>query len=116
MAYKAILPVGEYKKGDIVPDDQAEVWLKVYGIPHVEKCEAEEAPKVELKKKDDEVEETPNVDSWLDDYLARNEWVVKKAISGDKNTKKTLKKLLALEEIGKNRKRVLNEINKQLEE
>jgi hypothetical protein len=37
MAYKAIRPIEQYKVGDIVPDEQAEVWLYMYAVPYVER-------------------------------------------------------------------------------
>jgi hypothetical protein len=36
MPYKAILRIGEYEVGDVVPDDKAKVWLKMYAKPHLE--------------------------------------------------------------------------------
>jgi len=46
MVYKAIKPIGEYKPGDIVPDEQAKIWLKRYLVPQVEFVGKEE-PKPE---------------------------------------------------------------------
>lgn len=40
MVYKAIKPIGDYKVGDIVPDELAEVWIKMYAVPHVERITA----------------------------------------------------------------------------
>jgi len=30
--YKAIMDIGEYKSGDIVPDDKAELWNRMYAV------------------------------------------------------------------------------------
>lgn len=35
MVYKAIIDIGGYKVGETVPDEKAEVWLKMYLVPHV---------------------------------------------------------------------------------
>lgn len=43
MPYKALFDIGEYKKGEVVPDELAEIWLKMYDVPHVESVE-EESP------------------------------------------------------------------------
>ena len=58
MTYKAIMEIGDYKKGDVVPDEQAELWLKMYKVPPVEKVtepipekkEEKEEPKKKKKK------------------------------------------------------------------
>jgi hypothetical protein len=115
MVYKAIIPVGKYKIGDVVPDEEAANLLKIYKYPHVEKVSDSPTPKTESKKKDFKVEETPNMDSWMDDYLARNEWVVKKALGKDKHNKSILKKLYNLEAKDKDRKKILTELKKQME-
>lgn len=43
MAYRAIKEIGGFKKGDIVPDEQAEVWASMYAESPVEKVQ--DAPK-----------------------------------------------------------------------
>jgi len=106
--YKALMNIGGYKKGDIVPDDKAKVWLEMYGVPHVE--EVKTAPSVTKKKK---VEATE--DSMLDDYLGRNTGVVKRNIDKDDLSDETLQKLLKLEETGKDRWAVKKAIEKKLE-
>jgi hypothetical protein len=30
--YKAIMEIGEYKSGDIVPDEKAELWNRMYAV------------------------------------------------------------------------------------
>lgn len=35
MPYEAILDVGDYKVGDVVPDELALRWLAAYAVPHV---------------------------------------------------------------------------------
>ena len=42
MKYKAIKQIGDYNIGDIVPTEKAEIWLKMYDIPHVELIEGKE--------------------------------------------------------------------------
>jgi len=115
MAYKAIIAIGDYKIGDVVLDEQAEEWLSMYKYPPVEKAEDTEAPKAEPKKKDSKSPSVPKTDVWMDDYLARNEWVVKKALKKDKHTQGTLSKLYDLEKESKKRKGVLSEIKKLME-
>jgi len=53
--YKAIIHIGDFKPGDIVPDEIAEVWLKMYVEPPVEKIEEKASVKVIEEKKDKEV-------------------------------------------------------------
>lgn len=49
MVYKAIMDIGEYKKGDFVPEDKAETWMKMYKESPVVKVVVEK-PIVEEKK------------------------------------------------------------------
>jgi hypothetical protein len=52
----------------------------------------------------------------LDDYLDRNQYVVKKAIGSDKLAASTLKSLLKIEKSDKKRTGVIKAIEKRLEE
>ena len=107
--YKAIEEIGGYAIGDIVPDEKAEVWAKMYGVSPVEKVN--EATESVAEAKDDF--EKPS-DVMLDDYLARNTSVVKKNIASDKLSAEQLSDLLSLEQVGKNRPAVIKAINKKL--
>ena len=112
MAYKALVTIGDYKPGDTVPDEQAEEWLKMYPVPQVEKVSGSST----TTKKEKEVKpKEPKVPAWLDDYLARNEFVVKRALNKDKHPKSTLAKLLTMELASKKRKKIIAELKKQME-
>lgn len=56
--YRALEDVAEFKKGDLVPDERAEVWKKMYLRPPVEKvAETPAPPSPKIEKKADEPEE-----------------------------------------------------------
>jgi len=55
--YKAIEEIGGYKIGDEVPAEKAEVWLKMYANPPVEKVE-EATKKSSEEKSEDKKPET----------------------------------------------------------
>ncbi len=117
--YKAKENIGDFKKGDIVPDEQAIVWSKMYKQSPVELIN--EKPKVNKKieiKKEKPKEAKSSKGShnpMLDDYLARNENVVKKNLMNDNIPKDTLEKLLKIEQSDKKRKKVINIIKHNLE-
>ncbi len=110
--YKAIKDVGGYKIGDIVPDSKAKMWLAMYDVPHVEKVD-ENAVANEKSNKGSEEKESA-LDGILEDYLGRNQGVVKKNISEDKLSKSQLNELLKLEEADKRRPLVINAIKQRL--
>ena len=111
--YKALIKIGDYKKGDIVPDEKAELWLQMYGIPPVEKIEGPSDPKVVNKPKEKEVDSEGKMDN---DYLDRNANVVKKSLEEDNLDEETLERLLDREQEDKNRKSVIEAIEDELEE
>lgn len=115
--YKALTEIGKYKKGDKVPDEQALVWLKMYLVPQVEKCESD--PESEEEKKDVPPADAPpggKDNPMLDDYLARNSGVVKSNILEDNLDKDSLEKLHKLELADRNREKVLKAIKHKLGE
>jgi len=142
--YKAIKEVGGYKIGDIVPDEKAEHWNKVYRVPHCEKVEGKSSkPKEEIieekklctrcnkyvvfkdglcsacikepeEKASEPKEETPSNDAMIDDYLDRNTGVVISNIKRDGLSSETLKKLLAHEKSEKKRKPVIRALKKAM--
>lgn len=52
--YKALMEIGGYKKGEIVPDDKAVLWLGMYDVPPVELVK-EKKKEVESEKEPTEV-------------------------------------------------------------
>ena len=105
--YQALIDIGDYKKGDTVPKEQAELWMKMYKFSPV-KLIGKSEPK---KKEEEEVEEkSKSSDAMLDDYLNRNTNVVKTNIEKDELDNETLAKLLDLEKSNKKRKSVINAI------
>lgn len=109
--YKALIDIGEFKKGDEVPKEKAEVWAKMFKVSPVEEVSGKES-KPEPKKVEEAKEES---NPMLEDYLGRNESVVVKNIKKDKLSKKVLEGLLTLEEAVKKRKAVISAIKKKLE-
>ena len=107
--FKAIKEVGGFKVGEIVPDEEAFIWLKMYEVPHVKKVSSAKES-VEEEEKIEEIEEVEEVESdnsaMLDDYLARNENVVVKNLKKDNLSVEVLEDLMDLEKAGKNRKKV----------
>jgi hypothetical protein len=119
--YKAIKDIGNYRVGDVVPDSEAELWLEMYSKPHVEKVSDE---KVVAKKSEEDVEEESkeiieekekSLSDILEDYLGRNQSVIKKNLSEDRLSKNQLKELLKLEQKNKRRPLVINAIKQRLE-
>jgi len=110
--YKALINIGDYKKGEEVPNEIAEVWDKMYAVSPVIECSgAEEEPKKVVEEK----EKPSKRSSMLDDYLGRNKYVVVKNIKEDEINIGDLKKLSELEKSGKKRKDVLKAIKRRLE-
>ena len=108
--YKAIKVIGEYGIGDTVPDRQAEAWLEVYAVPHVEKVEdAVKSTEQEVVEK-----QKDTVNDILEDYLERNQSVVKKNVAEDKLNKNQIEQLLKIEKNDKSRPLVLNAIKQRL--
>lgn len=103
--YKALIKIGGYKIGEQVPAEKAEVWEKMYKVSPVEKIEKAKSKLVSKKTKEDSI---------LNDYLDRNQNVVKKNISKDKLSKEQLKEMLEIELGDKNRKAVIKAINLRL--
>lgn len=133
--YKALIDIGDYKKGDVVPDEKAVIWQKMYLVSPVvavknkkESIEDKEEP-IEKESKSEDApideteepveEETPTEESpseaMFDDYLNRNNSVVKKNIEKDNHSTETLNGLLELEKSNKNRKDVIKAIKRKLE-
>jgi len=126
--YRAKINIGEYKEGQIVPDELAETWLKMYLYPPVEKVcaiepegklvvdNSEPVKKEESKSQSEQVKpEVPSGDM-LPDYLGRNTNVVVKNVQTDNLNKKQLNELLALEKSNKKRSVVIKALEKRLEE
>jgi len=134
--YKAKIDIGDFKAGDVVPDDLAIVWEGMYKESPVEKVDGEE-PKVEepkvqepkseepkaeepkkeepkdsVKESEDSSKEIPN---WIDDYLSRNSFVVANSLNRDKHERKSLKAMLEYERANKNRNKIVELLNKKLE-
>lgn len=114
--YKAKIDIGDFKKGDVVPTEQALVWKGMYKISPVEEVEGNEP---EAEHKGEVVEEEPKKDksedgSILKDYLARGNKVVIKNIEKDKLSKEQVSQLLKFEKSDKNRESVLEAIEKRL--
>ena len=111
--YKAILEIGGFNVGDIVPDAQAQVWLEMYDVPHVKlvknKDEDVSEPEKEITEKAEDAS-GESQDNMLDDYLARNKNVVISAIDKDNLDGVVLTKLLRMERDGKNRSKVIRVI------
>ena len=135
MKYKALIDIGEYKKGEEVPEGKAKLWMGMYKESPVEKvidetskAEVEKVEKMtpkeveEVKEKEDSYEgvgeeEKPEEDnSILEDYLARGVNVVKKNVSEDDLSKEQLEKLLDMENSNKCRKKVVKAIEERLKE
>ena len=51
MKYVALNEVGDFKKGDEVPAEQALIWINMYKFPPVEAVEEVVVPIVQEKKK-----------------------------------------------------------------
>lgn len=107
--YKALENIGDYKKGDEVPDVQAEVWMKMYDKSPVEKV-GKDSENSEQKGSEGDG------DVMLDDYLGRNKAVVKKNVEEDNLSKDQMEKLLELEKSDKNRQDVVKALEKKLED
>lgn len=110
--YRAIKEIGGYKIGEIVPDKEAELWLEMYKIPQVEKVDEKVLAKEKSKKV--EKKQESSFDNILEDYLGRNQSVVKKNLSEDKLSKHQLEELLRLEESDKKRPLIISAIKKIL--
>lgn len=54
MAYKAIMNIGDYKKGEFVPDEKAEEWNSMYVVKPCEKVS--DVPKLIVQPKVEVVE------------------------------------------------------------
>ena len=116
--YKAIKKIGGYGVGDIVPDREAELWLEMYKVPQVEEIPDEPVEKPTIKEEPEKVpeEKEKKLDVLLEDYLGRNQSVVKKNVLGDKLSKQQLDGLLSLESSDKKRPLVIEAIQKRLED
>jgi len=112
--YKAIIEIGEYKAGDIVPDEQAKVWLNAYLVPQVELVSEEPAKKIEVVKKVVAEPVANSNDNILKDYLARSSNVVRKNVFSDNLSKNQLSQLLFLEQSGKKRDSVIRAIRSRM--
>ncbi len=141
--YKAKEDIGDYKKGDIVPDEKAFIWKDMYVESPVEetkqsaaeikaeakaarkaaedeaKAEAKAAKETEVKAKEEQSDEEESSDdssdALLDDYLGRNKNVVISNLKKDKLPKDTIQKLITIEKNNKNRNKVMNALKNSLE-
>lgn len=114
--YKAKIEIGGYKVGDIVPDEQAILWIEMYKESPVEKVDGN-APASTPSKDDVEDESAKDESNAMhDDYLNRNGDVVLKNLKNDKFDKETLESLLDIESKGKKRKSVMEELKNKIEE
>lgn len=127
--YKALINIGEYAEGDIVPDEKAETWAKMYRVSPVEKVNSvpeiikSSVPEklvqpVEKKVEAKSGQEPSEVSSadLSEDYLGRNTKVVVKNIQTDKLNKVQLDKLLKLETSGKKRPEVIKALGRKMGE
>ena len=120
--YKAILEVGGFNVGDIVPDAQAQVWLEMYDVPHVKLVKSKDEDvsglEKEITSKAEDIVFTPENPNeiMLDDYLARGKNVVCANIKRDGLGVSTLKTLLTKEKEGKNRDKVIRTIEDKIKE
>jgi len=124
--YRAIENIGDFKKGDKVPKGQAELWIGMYKYPPVALCDSEgeipEESPIDVEKGASGVEDSlsegevasGNMDSFLDDYLARNANVVISSLEEDTPTKDIVLKLEVLEKSGKNRSSLLRVLRSML--
>jgi len=106
--YIAKQNIGNYKAGEEVPKELAQVWEKMYKISpveFVERTSKRTAIQVNASEEDDMSE----------DYLARSQAVVKKNIRTDKLSLEKLKKLLEIERKNKNRSAVIFAIKRKIE-
>ena len=53
MKYIANTEIGDYKKGEEVPKEKAEIWINAYKYPPVDKVEDSEFPNSPKKKEDE---------------------------------------------------------------
>ena len=107
--YKAIKDIGEYKVGDVVPDSQAKAWLIAYLVPHVEKIK--EQTKKQIINKEKPKDSSNDI---LEDYLGRNQSVVRKNVIEDNLNKNQLEQLLIIEMSDKRRPLIINSIKQRL--
>ena len=113
--YKAIKEIGGYSVGDEVPDIEAEIWLGMYLEPHVEKIEeATVIPDVDSEPLEED--QSTYLDNMNEDYMGRNQNVVKKNLLRDNLSKKQLRALLKIEEEDKRRPLVIKTIHQKLDE
>lgn len=116
--YKAIIPIGGYKIGEEVPEEKAVAWLKRYLVAPVEKI-GEDKEVTEAEEKNEEAvaagaEDEVESDVMFDDYLGRNEGVVRSNIKKDILSKKQLEGLLELEKSDKKRTSIIVVIKNKL--
>ena len=114
MVYKAKQDIGQYKAGDTVPEEQAELWLSMYKYPPVELVSGKSKPIEKEEIKEDVIEED-NSDPLLDDYLNQNSYVVRRSIRNDNLSESQIKKLILIEESDKDRKSVIKALKEKLE-
>lgn len=112
--YKAIKKIGEFKVGDVVPDSKAETWLEMYEEPHVEKVVEQVRSNPIVNVRDKPAQKKTSLEDVRDEYLGRNQSVVKEAIIEDDLNEIQLKELLKLEEDGKQRPLIINLIKQKL--
>ena len=110
--YKALIDIGDYKKGDVVPDELAIVWDKQYKYSPVEMGSGNKESEVEPVLTRDTRAKLSN--KMVDDYLNRNKYVVKKNIEEDNFDINTLNSLLDMEQENKNRKSIISAIKSEL--
>lgn len=96
--WKAKIDIGDYKTGDVVPDEIAVIWNTMYKETPVENVDLKPVKSIKPEVKD-KIEVSP----MLDDYLARNTRVVLSAIDKDNLDQETLQKLLTMEIDNKDR-------------
>lgn len=73
MVYKTLVDIGEFKAGELVPDEKGEIWSKMYKVSPVEKIreepklvESEPEPEVILPKSVKYETEDVNKDGTVD--------------------------------------------------
>ena len=115
MKYKAIVEIGGYAKGEEVPAEKAEVWMQMYKVSPVEIMESVKSDKKSEPKSSKKKDEVEGINPMLEDYLGRNERVVKKNVLNDRLPKKDLENLAIIEKKGLNRSAVLTAIYKKLD-
>lgn len=105
--------IGDYKKGETVPEDIAIIWDQMYLESPVQKVEDIKTETVKSKPKEEKVDSGYDM---IDDYLARSQNVVKKNIISDGLSEEQLKMLLDSENANRKRNAIIALLKRQIGE